>query len=164
MQQSFATRQSKFSSKGIFVAGNSRRLVLDTNVALDLLVFCDPVCQPLAQQLQSGAWQWLATPPMRAEFDDVLRRPAFERWAPRREAIAALWQRWACMVEPSVHAAPEEALRCRDPDDQMFVDFALALRPSQLLSRDREVLSLASAASAFDVWIGTPAQMLSPSG
>lgn len=158
MQQSSDPSQSKFSTKGIFEALNSGLLVLDTNVVLDLLVFRDPECEPLAARLESGALRWLATQPMRAEFEDVVQRPAFEKWAAQREAIAARWERWARIVEPSLPAPP--VLRCGDPDDQMFVDLALALRPSQLLSRDREVLSLAGAASAFGVWIGTPAQIV----
>jgi predicted nucleic acid-binding protein len=141
---------------------NPQPLVLDTNVALDLLVFCDPVCQPLVDALERGTWRWFATAAMRAEFDDVVRRPAFERWAGRRELFSAQWARWAVMVQPAPRVSPGSTLRCADPDDQMFIDLALEFRPSHLLSRDLQLLCLAGPAAALGVRIGTPAQVGAP--
>ncbi len=149
-------------SKDISQAPIGPPLVLDTNVALDLLVFHDPACQPLAVALEQGKWRWLSTSAMRAEFDDVVRRPAFERWAGRHELFAAQWARWAVMVQPSPLVAPARALRCADPDDQMFIDLALEFQPSLLLSRDLKLLCLAGPAAALGVRIGTPAQVVEP--
>ena len=50
-------------------------IVIDTNIALDLLVFDDPGCAPLAAALEAGALQWLATAAMRDEFARVLGYP-----------------------------------------------------------------------------------------
>lgn len=132
-------------------------LVLDTNVVFDLLVFRDPSCQPLADMLARGTCRWHATARMRAEFNDVLARPAFEPWVAQRAAIAAQWARWSVRVDATpLPAGP--TMRCRDPDDQLFLDLALHLRPSHLLSRDRELLRLAGPAGAMGVRIVTPAQ------
>ena len=50
-----------------------------------------------------------------------------------------------------------QALRCTDPDDQKFVDLALALAPACLISRDRAVLKLARRAALRAVLIRPPA-------
>ena len=50
-------------------------IVLDTNIALDLLLFADPASQPLRQLLASRQKQWVATVPMRDELARVLDYP-----------------------------------------------------------------------------------------
>ena len=47
-------------------------------------------------------------------------------------------------------------LRCSDPDDQMFIDLAMAHGANGLLTRDRAVLRLALRARSFGVLIATP--------
>jgi predicted nucleic acid-binding protein len=131
-------------------------LVLDTNVVLDLLVFRDPACQSLAGALAVNPGRWRATAPMRAEFDDVMARAGFSRWQQQCAAIAARWDALAARAEPATDAPP--AMRCRDPDDQMFIDLALQLSPSVLLSRDRALLRLAAAGRRLGVRILTPTQ------
>ena len=44
-------------------------LVLDTNVVLDWLLFCDERVAALAGAIESGAVRWLCCGPMRAEFE-----------------------------------------------------------------------------------------------
>lgn len=118
-----------------------RAVVLDTNVVLDLLVFHDASTQPLAQALREGALVWHATGSMRAELQRVLGYPALQSWLQRSGEAAprvlAQFDRCA-QVHPEVAAAGP---RCDDPDDQKFVDLALALR-CLLLSKDGAVLRL----------------------
>jgi hypothetical protein len=45
------------------------RIVLDTNVVLDWLLFDDPSVEDLACAIQDDAIRWLACPQMRAELD-----------------------------------------------------------------------------------------------
>ncbi len=131
-------------------------LVLDTNVVLDLLVFEDRHCGKLCTALATGRARWHATPRMRAEFELVLARPSFARWNKHRARAAAWWENWATMIEP---LDPSSAsLRCRDPDDQMFLDLATLLGPCCLLSRDTEVLRMKRPAAQFGVHIATPAE------
>ena len=158
MQQSSNASQSNFSAQRISSRHSAPTLVLDTNAALDLLVFRDFACAALGGSLDRAALGWYATAAMRAEFDDVLARPAFERWAGQRESIAAQWARWSIFIDAEPCATQPAALRCADPDDQMFLDLALKLRPSCLLSRDRELLRLAAPARDWGVRIVTPAQ------
>ena len=42
-------------------------VVIDTNIALDLLVFADPAVQALHTALRAGTLRWLATARMRAD-------------------------------------------------------------------------------------------------
>ena len=54
-------------------------IVIDTNIALDLLVFEDPAWAPLAAVLAAGELRWVATEPMRGELARVLRYPLIAR-------------------------------------------------------------------------------------
>jgi putative PIN family toxin of toxin-antitoxin system len=117
------------------------RLVIDTNIVLDLLVFRDPQVHELAEGLEAGQFDWLATPPMREELARVLAYPqlagrvAVQRGEPGQ--VLQDFDRHARLVEP----APKAGVTCGDPDDQKFVDLAVAHRCT-LLSKDREVLRL----------------------
>ena len=116
-------------------------IVLDTNILLDLFVFADPQAAPLRQQLEAGALDWIATPPMRAELDRVL---AYPQIVPRmayyqrsHAQVLAAFDAGARLVAP----APKAALTCKDADDQKFIDLAVA-QQAQLISKDRAVLCM----------------------
>ena len=129
------------------------RLVLDTHVLLDALVFGDPRVTDLWAGVTAGRWHWHATAAMREEFEDVVARPRFAPWRPDPAALAQAWAEHA-HVEPAAAAAP---WRCTDPDDQKFIDLALALGAGTvLLSRDRALLKLASRARVAGVRVLTP--------
>ena len=117
-------------------------VVIDTNIALDLLVFADPAVQALHTALRAGTLRWLATARMRAELARVLGYP---RIAPRLAvaglpAVAVLTAFDALtqgMPEPPSCASA----RCADPDDQPFIDLAVT-HGALLLSKDAAVLGL----------------------
>jgi len=117
-------------------------VVVDTNIALDLLLFDDPASRPLADALAAGRLRWLATDAMRAEFERVLGYPPM---LARRERdgrnAAALLGAFDARVVPA-DAATRAPCRCADPDDQIFIDLAVAHR-ALLLSKDRAVLAMA---------------------
>lgn len=129
------------------------RAVLDTNAALDWLVFRDPAAQAFGQAIEAGRLRWLATPAMRHEFEQVLGRPALALWAPETAAVAAAWAAHARLAETEPAPGP---LRCTDPDDQVFIDAALRGRATWLLTRDRALLALARRARAYGVTVLTP--------
>ena len=117
-------------------------IVIDTNIVLDLFVFKDPLAQPLAQALANQAYKWLATVPMRDELERVLDYPniALRLDAAQITATGVLAQFDAQVQRMDV--APRATLICRDPDDQKFIDLALA-HQTILLSKDRAVLCMA---------------------
>jgi putative PIN family toxin of toxin-antitoxin system len=117
------------------------QLVLDTNIVLDLLVFADPAAQALTAGLQAGTLSWVATPAMREELARVLAYPKLcERVALHRggaQPVLDDFDRHARLVD----AAPKAVVTCGDPDDQKFIDLAVAQRCT-LLSKDREILRM----------------------
>jgi predicted nucleic acid-binding protein len=117
-------------------------IVIDTNIALDLLVFADPCWAALHAGLAAGGLRWIATPAMRVELARVLGYPLIARRLLRDarapEAVLAAFDAAARTVEAVPPRAP---FVCKDADDQMFIDLAVAHR-ARLLSKDRAVLSM----------------------
>ena len=134
-------------------------VVLDTNVVLDWLLFEDGSCAGLARRLHSGQVRWHATESMRNELAGVLRRRQLQHWSPNREHILSTFELLA-VVQPMPLCAAESIpkLRCRDPDDQKFIDLAVAVEAKWLFSKDRALLDLARAARAIGIEVLTPAQ------
>jgi predicted nucleic acid-binding protein len=133
------------------------RAVIDTNAILDWLVFRDPMAAGFGSAIADGRLEWWAAPAMRCEFDDVLARPALAARVADHRSCTAAWSIRARMVTADPVPGP---LRCRDPDDQVFIDLALALRCHWLLTRDRALLALALPARAWGLTILTPAAWL----
>jgi putative PIN family toxin of toxin-antitoxin system len=128
----------------------TQALVLDTNIVLDAFVFADEAARPLREQLDAGAWRWLATAAMRDELARVLGYP---KLAPRvafygLTAADVLGQFDARAV--LVDAAPKAAVTCKDPDDQKFIDLAVA-HGATLLSKDQAVTSMRKRLAALGV-------------
>ena len=130
-----------------------RPLVLDTNVVLDAFVFLDASAQPVLRALEERQLSWLATQAMRDEFERVLGYANIEPWLASRELakrdVLASFDRHASLVETPCRAAVD----CADPDDQMFIDLAVARR-GLLLSKDRAVLRLKRRLAQLDVLTG----------
>jgi uncharacterized protein len=130
--------------------------VLDTNVVLDLLLFRDPGCAGLQAALDTAGIRWLATPAMREELAHVLARGGLDGWAPD---LAHIWSQWDRLCTPwpqPALVAAEPRLRCTDPDDQKFIDLALASAARWLLTRDRAVLALARRLRESGIEVVTP--------
>ena len=132
-------------------------VVLDTNVVLDWLLFNDPSCTQLGEQLESGRLRWIASREMCAELAHVLARSPLDSRVADAGALWARWDRLAVRSEPLPLSGAAQRLRCTDPDDQIFIDLALAHGARWLLSRDRAVLKLAPRVAAFDLAILSPA-------
>ena len=133
------------------------RLVIDTNIWLDLLVFHDPLVQALQDGLASGHYRTIGTHAMRAELAVVLARPQFRQDESQQQAALA---RWDALTE-EVAVVPACNLSCRDPDDRKFLDLAVAHRVDWLLSKDRALLAARRFAQRrFGLNIGTLEQML----
>jgi putative PIN family toxin of toxin-antitoxin system len=123
-------------------SANTPAAVIDTNLALDLFVFGDAAARALRAALEQGRLRWLATAAMRAELARVLGypqvAPRLQPPAPTADAVLAAFDRWAQLQPPALPAA----VRCRDPQDQIFIDLAVAHR-ALLLSKDRQLLAAA---------------------
>ena len=124
--------------------------MLDTNVVLDLLVFRDASVEPLRSAIETGRVTLLSNGPCLAELRRVLAYPAFGLDAPAQGAAFAWFEARAERIAEAAAAesaapVPQKALpRCRDADDQKFLQLAWAARASHLLTKDKALLELAS--------------------
>lgn len=124
-------------------------IVLDTNIVLDAFVFNDPASQALKRALASHQHQWIATHAMREELIRVLSYPKIARCMVSCQVnaahVLAQFDGQALLVD----SAPKASVTCSDPDDQKFIDLAVA-HQATLLSRDRAVLCLAKRLLSLD--------------
>jgi len=131
-------------------------VVLDTNAVLDWLVFRNPACETWTALFAEGAARWIASLAMRTELANVMARPWTKAWQPEPDQVWGAWERLVEMREPIVPAGTASRLRCTDPDDQKFVDLALAHRATWLVSRDRAVLKLGRRTRLLGLEVLTP--------
>jgi putative PIN family toxin of toxin-antitoxin system len=131
-------------------------VVLDSNVALDWLVFDDPAVVPLAAACRAGHVHWVATAAMVQELAHVLHRGSLQRWQPDAEHVLRQLAALCTVVEtPAAGGLPAPV--CTDRDDQKFIDFALAWPARWLLTRDKALLRLARAAARRGTTVCSPA-------
>lgn len=124
------------------------RLVLDTNVWLDWLVFDDAGVAPIRSAVTRARAEIFIDDACAAELAAVLAYPL------RREILAAGAQA-ACMAEcrrvarnavardDEEFAAGNPLPVCRDADDQKFLELARACRADFLVTKDLLLLELA---------------------
>jgi putative PIN family toxin of toxin-antitoxin system len=116
-------------------------IVLDTNIVLDLLVFSDPATKPLRSALEQGRLRWLATAAMRDELERVLAYPQIVKSLQHHGIAPAQVLAYMDQHAHTVAPAPKAQVTCKDPDDQKFIDLAVA-HQAQLLSKDNAVLCM----------------------
>ena len=140
------------------MSARTPRLVLDTNVALDLFVFRDPGVAHLLEALQRGDVQAVVDEACRAEWLAVLDYPELALGEQARDEARSAFDRYIQWLPPAELSPVEVKLpRCADPDDQKFLELALAAGAHCLLSKDKAVLRLARR-TAREGWF----QILSP--
>ncbi|WP_108468735.1 putative toxin-antitoxin system toxin component, PIN family [Polynucleobacter difficilis] len=127
------------------------RLVLDTNVILDLLVFKDPSAEPLRLMLDAKIVDAVRSEASMLELVDVIQRPIFKLSQQEQEMILQAWESLTRLLEnTAIESAP---FICRDLDDQIFLDMAYSIRPAVLFSKDLRVLELRVSAKGHGVEI-----------
>ena len=130
------------------------RLVLDTNVWLDWLVFAEPSVGPIRQAVVARRAAVYIDERCEAELERVL---AYDLGKHSIDAQAQAACLAACRrVTLRIEAPAPEALQlrlptCRDPDDQKFLQAALAARADYLVTKDQALLELARHVSQFRI-------------
>jgi putative PIN family toxin of toxin-antitoxin system len=135
------------------------KLVLDTNVVLDWLVFDDPYMKPLRDRVRDRTVTLLSYPPAVDELQRVLGYKQLKLNAGRQAELLAAYQ--ACTVIQSMPKEfslqslllPPGFPRCRDSDDQHFLALTFHSKADALVSRDKAVLKLVKRAGKFGVRI-----------
>jgi putative PIN family toxin of toxin-antitoxin system len=125
-------------------------LVLDTNIVLDLFIFADVRAQALREQLERGEVEWLATSVMRDELERVLDYTHIQAklayYQLDADSVLGHFDRHVRIVD----VAPKAPVTCKDPDDQKFIDLAVAHK-CMLLSKDAAVLSMKKRLAPLEV-------------
>jgi putative PIN family toxin of toxin-antitoxin system len=122
------------------------RLVLDTNVWLDWLVFADAGVTPVKHAVARGVARVFMSSRCEAELARVLGYALSGRSLDARAQAAAL-SHCRSLTHHNDDAAMAHAIaalpRCADPDDQMFLELARDCGADFLLTKDRDLLALA---------------------
>jgi uncharacterized protein len=118
------------------------RLVLDTNVWIDWLVFEDPSIAPLKAAHRDGRIHIVINEACLEELNSVLAYPEFRLDDAQKKNHLAEVDR--CSTRHVDHQ-PKRALvlpRCSDPDDQKFLELARDAQADWLITKDKALLRI----------------------
>ena len=132
----------------------AQRVVLDTNIWLDWLVFNDLSLLYLKRAFLERKTEIFIDAACEAELERVLgydlARHSLD--ADAQAACLAESRRIAQHVGGAAPEAERERLpRCVDPDDQKFLELALAAQADALVTKDHKLLELARRTKAFRI-------------
>ena len=119
------------------------RIVLDTNVCLDLFVFRDPRWLRLMHALTSGEVEAVTRADCRMEWQIVLGYTHLELDEATQTAVRAEFD---ALIKPCADSIPTESIKlplCRDTDDQKFIELAYQSGATMLVTKDKALLKLA---------------------
>lgn len=118
------------------------RLVLDTNVCLDLFVYRDSRWQRLVQSMENGEVACVTREDCRTEWILVLEYPRFALDDRAKQSAIDEFDRLILMTD--TYQASEITLPvCKDRDDQKFLELAATSGAHYLISKDKALLKLA---------------------
>lgn len=135
------------------------RVVLDTNVCLDIFLFHDAQFAALHVAMREGRIEAVTRADCRAEWLRVLQYPQVPISGEARPGIEAAFDALVrCLPDELATASLDVPLpRCADPDDQKFLELAQAAGARWLVSKDNELLKLAPRCARDGLfWIGLP--------
>ena len=145
-------------ARGLAIAaGLPRRLVLDTNVCLDLFVFRDPRWTALLSALRQSQVQAFTRADCRMEWTLVLAYARLGLSTAQQAAALAEFDQLTSLAEMSMDidtkidtkVGSRDASKtvqlpvCRDTDDQKFIELAATIGADALVTKDKLLLKLA---------------------
>lgn len=118
------------------------RLVLDTNIVMDMLHFGNRHTQPLQRAIDKGRILCFTATECLAELERVSAYPEFGLDPSARNVLMQSYRSFATLCDAS---GEENYLlpRCRDQDDQKFLILAARCQADLLITRDKLLLKLA---------------------
>lgn len=122
------------------------RWVFDTNVVMDLFHFNNPPSRLLREGLETGRVSALVDVRTLAELERVLAYPEFGLDQAGQQRVLDQFMPCVEWVAGDGADLTIPLPRCRDKDDQKFLELAARSQAAVLVSRDREVLRLARSA------------------
>jgi putative PIN family toxin of toxin-antitoxin system len=125
-----------------FFFDGAPRVVLDTNVLVSLYVFADSRYAALREAMESGRLHAITNVACLAEFERVLAYPQFS-FAPESQAQALADYRRHAAADDFAPRTDIPLPRCKDRDDQKFLELARDAGAAWLITSDRALLTLA---------------------
>jgi putative PIN family toxin of toxin-antitoxin system len=119
------------------------RIVLDTNVCLDLFVFRDPRWLRLMQALTNGEVEAVTRADCRMEWHIVLGYAHLGLDEIMQTAVRAEFD---ALIRPCAETFSDASVKlpmCRDTDDQKFIELAYQSGAAMLITKDKALLKLA---------------------
>ncbi|HEY6240562.1 MAG TPA: putative toxin-antitoxin system toxin component, PIN family [Burkholderiales bacterium] len=136
-------------------AGAKLRVVLDTNVWLDWLMFGDPSIAHIKAAVAANRAEIFIDAACEAELERALGYDLgrkFTLTATAQSVCLAECRRVARAIErPAPEAERAQLPSCRDRDDQKFLEAALAARAAFLVTKDRALFDLARRVAPFRI-------------
>lgn len=121
-----------------------KRIVLDTNVCLDLFVFCDPRWAALLGCMQRGEVEAVTRDDCRTEWQIVLGYTHLKLDEARRLTVAQAFDALIrCHPIPAADIAVPKLPVCKDKDDQKFLELSRDIKADVLITKDKALLKLA---------------------
>lgn len=122
---------------------SATRIVLDTNVCLDLFVFRDPRWLRLMQALTDGEVEAVTRADCRMEWHIVL---GYTHLGLDEAMQAAVRAEFDALIRPFPETVFDGSIKlpiCRDTDDQKFIELAYQSGATMLITKDKALLKLA---------------------
>jgi putative PIN family toxin of toxin-antitoxin system len=122
------------------------KLVLDTNVVMELLHYRDPRSLALMQAITEGCVTCFTDTSCLTEFERVLAYPLFKLDEAAQRSLHGQYRAFAVCLDAGDDVATTIATplpHCRDTDDQKFMELAARTHADLLITRDKELLRLA---------------------
>lgn len=135
------------------------RLVLDTNVCLDLFVFKDPRWLPIIAALENQSIKAVTSEECRNEWLAVLHYAHLPITEETRAEFIKRFDHTITIENPI--ALPIILPRCTDKDDQKFLEIARDAKLEILVTKDKALLKLARKTRSLGLFnIMTPTAFL----
>lgn len=141
------------------------KLILDTNIVLDWLVFRDASVAGLQPALDRGHIELVTHPPALDELRRVLAYAQFKLVMDRQQQLLSRYRSHTRLANlpDGLHldnlGLPAGFPRCRDRDDQHFLALAYHQRVDGLVSKDAAILELSKRLQKFSVTVLAPEQL-----
>ena len=115
------------------------RLVLDTNVVLDLYHWANTDAVPIMAALEGGRIECFADERTLDELQRVLTYPQLKMTP---AMMVERYQRYSSLVQLVPAGEAPHLPRCKDRDDQKFLELAARCGANILVSKDKALLKL----------------------
>jgi uncharacterized protein len=136
-----------------------QRLVIDTNVLISAAISEAGLAARLLDHALLSE-QVVLCEASYTEFASRLAKPKFERYIDHAQRNRILLNLHALAVWQNDPPPFVNAVRCRDPKDNLFIDLALHSKASMLITGDQDLLVLASELATHGLQVLPPAQAL----